>query len=88
MGGICVFVFAIYRYVVAQLIKESDPQSLCNRRNGALSCIFNTILFLLAVLTGLRRGELAGLQFDDIDEEGGAIHVRRSISRSGRRTII
>ena len=74
--------------VVAQLIKESDPQSLFNRRNGPLSCSFNTILFHLAVLTGLRRGELAGLQFDDIDEEGGAIYVRRSISQSGRRTII
>ena len=74
--------------VVAPFIKESDPLSLFNRRDGPLSCSFNTILFHLVVLAGLRRGELAGLQFDDIDEEGGAILVRRSISQSGRRTII
>ena len=74
--------------VVAQLLKESHPEHLFCRRNGGLSCSFNTVLFHLAVLTGLRRGELAGLQFDDIDEEAGAIHVRRSISQSGRRTII
>ncbi len=36
-------------------------------------------LFLTAVLTGMRRGELFGLQWGDIDWNQGRIHVRRSI---------
>ncbi len=35
-------------------------------------------LFLMAVLTGLRRGELIGLQWGDIDWVHNQIHVRRS----------
>jgi integrase len=33
----------------------------------------------LAATTGLRRGELAGLQWRDIDLDNGRLHVRRSI---------
>ena len=35
--------------------------------------------FLTAILTGLRRGELLGLQGDDIDWNHNQIHVRRSV---------
>ncbi len=35
--------------------------------------------FLTAILTGMRRGELLGLQWDDIDWNNSQIHVRRSI---------
>ncbi|MCK4548472.1 MAG: site-specific integrase [Candidatus Eisenbacteria sp.] len=35
--------------------------------------------FLTAVMTGMRRGELLGLQWGDIDWENGMIHVRRSL---------
>lgn len=35
-------------------------------------------LFLMAVLTGLRRGEIIGLQWGDIDWVHNQIHVRRS----------
>ncbi len=37
-------------------------------------------LFLTAILTGMRRGELLGLQWGDIDWNGGLIHVRRTLS--------
>jgi integrase len=33
----------------------------------------------LATTTGLRRGELAGLRWDDVDFDTGRLHVRRSI---------
>jgi integrase len=36
-------------------------------------------LFLTAVLTGMRRGELLGLQWSDIDWNSNQIHVRRSL---------
>jgi integrase len=38
-------------------------------------------LLLCAVLTGMRRGELLGLKWEDVDLEGSRIHVRRSLWR-------
>lgn len=32
--------------------------------------------------TGLRRGELLGLRWEDLDLDGGELHVRRSLSRA------
>ena len=37
-------------------------------------------LFLLDLATGLRRGEIMGLQWDDLDFETGVLHVRRQVS--------
>jgi integrase len=37
-----------------------------------------------AALTGLRRGELCGLRWGDVDVESGTITVRRSIWQTGR----
>ena len=37
-------------------------------------------LYVLAVHTGLRQGELLGLKWDDIDLEAGALHVRRALT--------
>ena len=36
-------------------------------------------LFLTAILTGMRRGELLGLQWGDIDNNHNQIHVKRSM---------
>jgi integrase len=38
-------------------------------------------LLLCAVVTGMRRGELLGLKWEDIDFDGNRIHVRRSLWR-------
>jgi integrase len=38
-------------------------------------------LFLIAVMTGLRQGELLGLQWRDVDWHAGKVHVRRSYVR-------
>ena len=37
--------------------------------------------WLVAVTTGMRAGELAGLQWDDLDLGHGVLHVRRSWAR-------
>ncbi|MEV6348078.1 site-specific integrase [Actinoplanes sp. NPDC051851] len=39
-------------------------------------------LFELALRTGLRRGELLGLSWDDIDLNAGHLHVRRTLART------
>jgi integrase len=42
-------------------------------------------LFILAVATGLRQGELLGLAWEDIDFDGGYVHVRKElVRRDGR----
>jgi len=38
-------------------------------------------MLMCAVLTGMRRGELLGLKWEDIDFEGNLIHVPRSLWR-------
>lgn len=42
-------------------------------------------LYVLAITTGLRRGELLGLRWDDVDLERGTIRVGRSLVREGGR---
>jgi integrase len=37
-------------------------------------------LFVLAVTTGMRQGELLGLKWDDVDMETGILQVRRTLS--------
>jgi integrase len=37
-------------------------------------------LYVLAVTTGLRQGELLGLKWDDIDLEVGTLQVRRTLT--------
>ncbi len=42
-------------------------------------------LYVLAVTTGLRRGELLGLRWEDVDLERGTLRVGRSLVREGGR---
>ena len=37
-------------------------------------------LYILALTTGMRQGELLGLKWEDIDMETGILHVRRTLS--------
>ncbi len=40
-------------------------------------------LYVLAIHTGMRRGELLGLKWDDIDLDGSTVRVRRTLTRKG-----
>jgi integrase len=37
-------------------------------------------LYVVAITAGLRRGELQGLQWDDVDLEAGTLQIRRTLS--------
>src|SRR5450755_1790113 len=41
----------------------------------------NEALFILAIATGMRRGEIAGLKWQDVNLEKGTIQVQRSLTR-------
>jgi len=40
-------------------------------------------LYVLAVTTGMRQGELLALRWQDVDVKNGTISVRRTLTRSG-----
>ena len=42
-------------------------------------------LYVVAVHTGLRQGELLALKWDDVDLEAGTLRVRRTVTYSGRK---
>jgi integrase len=42
-------------------------------------------LWRLALLTGMRRGELLGLRWSDVDLDAGALSVRRTLRATGNR---
>ena len=45
-------------------------------------------LYVLAITTGLRRGELLGLRWDDVDLERGTLRVGRALVREGGRHVV
>ncbi len=45
------------------------------------------LIFTLLLLTGMRRGELLGLEWPDIDFENGVIHIRRTSQYAAGRGI-
>ena len=45
-------------------------------------------LYVLAITTGLRRGELLGLRWDDADLDRGTLRVGRSLVREGGRYVV
>lgn len=44
--------------------------------------------FLLLLVYGLRRGEVLGLRWQDIDQRSGELHVRQQLQRIGRQLVV
>ena len=55
-----------------EIIASLDSLSITDRR-----------MLVLMMFTGMRRGEVLGLRWDDIDVETGLIHVRRNVTHAG-----
>lgn len=64
------------RYNV-QPLSASDAQKLIQAVRGSKI----EALLILAVTTGMRRGELLALRWDDIDLKQGVLHVRHTVNR-------
>ena len=45
-------------------------------------------MFLLELTTGMRRGEILGLQWKDINLHTGELHIRRQVVKKGTETLI
>ena len=54
-------------------------------REAKASGVFE--LYYIELATGLRRGELLGLKWEDIDLEQGTIQVRRQVARIGGKVV-
>ncbi len=44
-------------------------------------------MFVLAITTGLRQGEILGLKWEDVDLDERVVRVRRTLSLDGRRVV-
>ena len=45
-------------------------------------------LFFMELMTGLRRGEICGLKWNDIDEKNRILHVRKTIRYAKKQLIV
>lgn len=61
--------------------RELWDEATVQRFRAALASEPDSVLFTLAIVTGMRRGELLGLRWADVDLDGGWITVRRSLVR-------
>jgi integrase len=77
---------------VAKLVKVSTPKYIVNRglsvtqarqvlRAARAERLY--ALYVLALCLGLRRGELLGLRWEDIDLDAGTLEVARALQRVG-----
>src|SRR5215218_1815009 len=65
--------------------KEMNPLSAHEARKLLEAARGNRLeaLYILAVHTGMRRGELLGLNWGDVDLENATVRVRRTLTRNG-----
>jgi integrase len=77
--------------------KERQTLSMAHVRDVLLPALQGDRLraaFLVLFLTGVRRGELLGLRWCDVDLEAGVLHVRQILERitnpqgTGRKTVL
>ncbi|HLI91594.1 MAG TPA: site-specific integrase [Ktedonobacteraceae bacterium] len=54
----------------------------------AASGNFLEALFVLAITTGAREGELLGLSWDDVNLQTGKMHIRRALGRQAKKGLV
>jgi integrase len=69
-----------------QEIRALSADETCRMLEAAVGNRFEA-LYVLAVHTGMRQGEMLALRWQDVDMENNVASVRRTLSRSGGRTV-
>ena len=66
-------------YNQIKILKEQIDADFANGYLGDLVANQNKAFFYLAIHTGMRRGEIAGLEFKDINFDESTIHISKSV---------
>ena len=74
----------VHEWTPEEIASVFEASERVARKKGAQ--VNYTLLLRTAIYSGLRLGELLGLQWQDIDFEGGTIHVVRQFSKTGELT--
>ena len=61
---------------------------LSDRQDNKLFAKQEYIFGLLALSTGMRRGELAGLNWENIDLDNNTLHVKQAVSIANRKEVV
>lgn len=69
-----------------ELLDENETKEMLKALNGE-SITYRTMILLL-VYTGMRRGELFGLEWKDIDFKNGYLHIVRTSQYIGNKQLI
>jgi integrase len=73
----------ITREEIAPLTEEESRRLLETVRGARLEA-----LYVLALSTGMRLGELLALKWEDVDLEGGRLRVRRTLTHAGKAFVL
>jgi integrase len=83
---------ALLAHMAQPVVSPEDGRPLDPRRSQRLA------IYRMAIVTGMREGEVLGLRWSDVDMDGGTVTVRHTLSPtgelgdpktdSGRRTIV
>ena len=80
------------RYVISKKVQEREPLNVSEVQDiiAHLDMLEerDRVLIALATYTGMRRGEMLALTWDDVDFEKHVIHVRHSVSFRNNRPVV
>ena len=70
--------------------EEMDPLSQEEARRLLEAAVVDRLeaLYVLALKTGMRLGELLALKWDDVDLERGVLRVRRTLTHAGKAYVL
>lgn len=74
-------------YNQIKILKEQIDADFANGYLGDLVANQNKAFFYLAIHTGMRRGEIAGLEFKDINFDKSTIHISKSVDNPNSHTV-
>ena len=78
-GGVCPLTLQEQSLLIDMLEEDAQPDSKTSKREGIYLTKSNYAFYKLALATGLRRGELSGLKWSDINFDENYLILKRAI---------